>query len=82
VPIARVSNRGEPGQVPHRRVVVTDYGPSFTSEEFHTFMSHNGIVHVATAPTTLQAVVLLNMQFRLLKRAETYSTIFYSGVVV
>lgn len=32
------------------RKVVTDNGPSFTSDEFNTFMSDNGIVHVTTAP--------------------------------
>ena len=31
------------------RKVVTDNGPSYTSEEFSTFMSNNGIVHVTTA---------------------------------
>lgn len=31
------------------RKVVTDNGPSYTSEEFRTFMSNNGIVHVTTA---------------------------------
>ena len=30
--------------------VVTDNGPSFTSREFATFMSENGILHVTTAP--------------------------------
>ena len=30
--------------------MVTGNGPSFTSEEFRTFMSQNGIVHVTTAP--------------------------------
>ena len=30
--------------------VVTDNGSSFTSEEFRTIMSHNGIMHVTTAP--------------------------------
>ena len=32
------------------RKVVTDNGSSFTSEEFRTFMSENGITHVMTAP--------------------------------
>ena len=31
------------------RKVVTDNGPSFTSEEFHAFMSENDITHVTTA---------------------------------
>ena len=30
--------------------VVTDNGPSFTSEEFRAYMSSNGITHVTTAP--------------------------------
>jgi hypothetical protein len=30
--------------------VVTDNGPSFVSEQFKSFMSDNGIVHVTTAP--------------------------------
>ena len=32
------------------RKVVTDNGPSFVSEQFKSFMSDNGIVHVTTAP--------------------------------
>ena len=32
------------------RKVVTDNGSSFTSQEFRSFMSVNGIVHVTTAP--------------------------------
>ena len=32
------------------RKVVTNNGSSFTSEEFRTFMSDNGIVHVTLAP--------------------------------
>ena len=32
------------------RKVVTDNGPSFTSEECRTFMSENGITHITTAP--------------------------------
>ena len=34
--------------LPHK--VVTDNGPSFTSEEFNTFLSKNGITHTTTAP--------------------------------
>lgn len=30
--------------------MVTDNGPSFTSKEFQTFLSDNGIVHTLTAP--------------------------------
>lgn len=32
------------------RKVVTDNGPTFTSEQFRNFMSLNGITHVTTAP--------------------------------
>ena len=34
--------------LPHK--VVTDNGTSFTSEQFRTFLSQNGIIHVTTAP--------------------------------
>ncbi len=32
------------------RKVVMDNGPLFTSEEFRTFLSNNGVTHVITAP--------------------------------
>ena len=38
------ATHGLPGKV------VTDNSPSFTSEEFCTFMSKNGITHITTAP--------------------------------
>ena len=36
--------------LPHK--VVTDNGPSFTSDEFRSFLSNNGITHVTYHPST------------------------------
>ena len=32
------------------REIVTDYGPTFTSDEFGTFLSHTGIKHITVSP--------------------------------
>ena len=40
------------------RKIVTDNGPSFESEEFRLFTSQNGIMHITSAPTIPQQMVL------------------------
>ena len=53
------------------RKVVSDNGPTFTSEQFRSFMSMNGISHSTTAPyTTRPATDWLNGRSRL---SEAYS---------